>query len=132
MFDRLATRAHEAIIVVLAAVSLARWRLSTRVASWLMPSASANVVAVIPGGTARIRSGLQLFQQGRKAEVVRATHRLLQAGLLVSSLVGIVYALLWFVLPAWLRGSLRRAASAGRRSRRAPPATTHPYRDPQI
>ncbi|MGH3889935.1 MAG: DUF6328 family protein [Pseudonocardiaceae bacterium] len=84
---------------------------------------------------------------GRKAEVVWVTHRLLQAGLLVlapavvgvlllvvdqtagqlprllvSSLVRLVYALLWFVLPAWSRGSPQRAASA----------TAHPHRDQQV
>lgn len=71
----------------------------------------------------------RLFQRGRKADVVRAAHRLLQAGLLVlflavvgalllvvdqavgrlagvlvSTLVGLVFVLLWFVLPAWSVG----------------------------
>ena len=48
-----------------------------------------------------------------RAEVVRATHRLLQAGLLV-------------LLPAWWRGDPRRAESAVRRDRRASSATALP------
>ncbi|MGH3931286.1 MAG: DUF6328 family protein [Pseudonocardiaceae bacterium] len=69
-----------------------------------------------------------LFHRGRKAEIVWTAHRLLRAGMLVlllgvigalllvvdeavgrvagilvSSLVGVVFLLLWFVLPAWSR-----------------------------
>lgn len=69
------------------------------------------------------------FHRGRKAEIVWIAHRLLRAGmlvlllavvgalllvvdeavgrlagLLVSSLVGVVFVLLWFVLPAWSQG----------------------------
>ena len=76
--------------------------------------------------TAPVAFHRRLFQRGRKAEVVWATHRLLKAGmlvllvavvgavllvvdeavgrkvgLLVSSFVGLVFALFWFVLPAW-------------------------------
>lgn len=85
--------------------------------------------------TAPVAFHRRLFQRDRKAEVVRAAHRLLQAGMLVllvavvgalllvldetvgrvtavlvSSPVGAVFALLWFVLPAWsaaTRGPLR-------------------------
>ena len=71
-----------------------------------------------------------LFHRGRNAEIVRTAHRLLRAGmlvllvavvgalllvvdeavgrtagLLVSSLVGVVFVLLWFVLPAWSRSA---------------------------
>lgn len=78
--------------------------------------------------TAPVAFHRRLFRRGRKADVVRAAHLLLQcgmlvllvavvgavllvvdhavgrvAGLLVSSLVGVVFALLWFVLPAWSR-----------------------------
>ncbi|MGH3938588.1 MAG: DUF6328 family protein [Pseudonocardiaceae bacterium] len=69
-----------------------------------------------------------LFHRGRKAEIVWTAHRLLRAGMLVlllavagalllvvdeavgrlagilvSSLVTVVFVLLWFVLPAWSR-----------------------------
>ena len=78
--------------------------------------------------TAPVAVHRRLFQQGRKVDVVRMTHRLVQvgmlvllvavvgalllvvdqavgriAGLLVSSSVGAVFVLLWFVLPAWSR-----------------------------
>lgn len=78
--------------------------------------------------TAPVAVHRRLFQQGRKADVVRVAHRLLRAGmvvlagtvvgaillvvdhgvgrvtgLLVSLLVGTVFVLLWFVLPAWSR-----------------------------
>lgn len=68
----------------------------------------------------------QLFQRDRKADVVRAAHQLLRSGMLVmvlavagalllvvdqavgrvlglvlSTVVGLVFVLLWFVLPAW-------------------------------
>lgn len=80
--------------------------------------------------TAPVAFHRRLFRRGRKAEVVWATHRLLQAGmlvmllavvgalllvvdhavgrvagLLVSSLVGAVFVLLWFVLPEWSRAA---------------------------
>lgn len=79
--------------------------------------------------TAPVAMHRRLFQQGRKVEVVTATHRLLRAGmlvllvtvvgalllvvnqavglvigLLVSSFVGAVFALFWFVIPEWSRG----------------------------
>lgn len=83
----------------------------------------------------------RLFQRGRKADLVRAAHRLLQAGMLVLLLavagatvlvadqmvgrlpgvavgvgVGAVFLLLWFVLPHWARGDAgwRRDQGAGR------------------
>jgi O-antigen/teichoic acid export membrane protein len=76
--------------------------------------------------TAPVAFHRRLFQRDRKADVVQAAHRLLQVGmlvlllavvgalllvvdhavgrvpgLLVSSLVGAVFVLLWFVLPMW-------------------------------
>lgn len=90
--------------------------------------------------TAPVAFHRRLFQRGRKADVVRATHQLLQTGmlvllvavvgalllvvdeavgrvpgLLVSSSVGVVFALLWFVLPAWSLATRR-----GRESVRSP------------
>ena len=84
--------------------------------------------------TAPVAFHRRLFQRDRKAEVVRAAHRLLQAGmlvllvavvgalllvvdeavgrvpgLLVSSLVGAVFVLLWFVLPEWSLATRRGA-----------------------
>ncbi|MGH3794111.1 MAG: DUF6328 family protein [Pseudonocardiaceae bacterium] len=78
----------------------------------------------------------RLFQRGRKSDLVAVTHRLLQAGMLmlvvamagalllvvdqvlgwvagvlVSSLVGLIFVLLWFVLPTWARGHSRGAPS---------------------
>ncbi|MGH4014244.1 MAG: DUF6328 family protein [Pseudonocardiaceae bacterium] len=86
--------------------------------------------------TAPVAFHRRLFQRGRKAEVVQAAHRLLQAGmavllvavvgalllvvdqavgrtpgLLVSSVVGVVFAVLWFVLPAWSLGCPQRGGS---------------------
>jgi O-antigen/teichoic acid export membrane protein len=88
--------------------------------------------------TAPVAVHRRLFQQGRKAEVVRTTHRLLRtgmvvllvavvgalllvvdhavgrmAGVVVSSFMGAVFALLWFVLPEWSRG--KREWSRGKR-----------------
>jgi hypothetical protein len=79
--------------------------------------------------TAPVAYHRRLFRRGRKADVVWATHRLLQAGMvvlvvavagavllvvghgvgrlagvLVSLVVAVVFTLLWFVLPARLRG----------------------------
>lgn len=87
--------------------------------------------------TAPVAYHRRLFQRGRKADVVRAAHRLLQAGmvimlvavtgalllvvdqavgrvpgLLVSSLVGAVFAVLWFVLPSWSLGCPQRGGPA--------------------
>jgi L-asparagine transporter-like permease len=88
--------------------------------------------------TAPVAFHRRLFQRDRKAEVVQVAHRLLQAGmlvllvavvgalllvldeavsrvtgLLVSSLVGVVFALLWFVLPAWSASARRGANRSG-------------------
>lgn len=82
--------------------------------------------------TAPVAFHRRLFQRGRKADVVRTAHRLLQAGMvmlllavvgalllvvdhavgrlpgiLISSLVGLVCVLLWYVLPAWTRFRFR-------------------------
>lgn len=95
--------------------------------------------------TAPVAFHRRLFRRGRKSDVVRAAHLLLQAGmlvllvavvgalllvvdhavgrvagLLVSALVGTVFALLWFVLPAWSRAA-RDPANAPDEPSRVPP-----------